>query len=174
MEKKFRAYMRARGLKLGGLMLSDALAAMSDFWNTESELELHPVDGDCLVAYEDVIDHGRGTRLELGFIRILRLPEMAGEASGAAIRLRLRLCYKWDIDVIRDVLPRGTWSIACWAHADLEAFQQSVREKAAFAAMYSKTPSEVNMTLEEARCPSTDFRPTPESRQMWWGVGNVR
>ena len=40
MEKNFRAFMRARGLKLSGLKLPDALDAMSDFWSTETELKL--------------------------------------------------------------------------------------------------------------------------------------
>ena len=174
MEKEFRAFMHSRGLKLASLKLPDALDAMSEFWGTGNEFETLSVDGDALVAYEDVSDYGKGTRLELGFIRLLRLPLGAEEGHiGRAVRLRLRLCYKWDMDVIRDVLPHGTWSLACWAHKDVAAFKQVIREKAAFLAMFEKLPSEVRVTLEDAVYPLVEYRPGIESRQMWWGIRDV-
>lgn len=174
MEKKFRAYMRSRGLKLAGLKLPHALDAMSDFWCTEIETKVHDVDGDALVVYEDVTNHGKGTRLELGMVRLLRFPPESEDVGvGRALRLRLRLCYKWDMDVIRDVLPHGTWSLACWARADVVAFKQAISEMAGVKAMYDKAPSEVNVTFEDAICPLTNVRPSPGSRQMWWGVSDV-
>ncbi|UWE15252.1 hypothetical protein [Herbaspirillum huttiense] len=171
MDKLLRAFIRSRGLKLAGLRLPDALEIMSDFWNKKAEIEVHHEDGDALVAYEDVTDHGRGIRLEIGLIRLLRLPVSDSlHQARRAVRLRLRLCYKWDMDIIRDVLPHGTWSIACWSVDELLRFKQEVQDNAVFQAMCTKVPTEVNITLEDAIYPETNHRPNSDQRQSWWGV----
>jgi hypothetical protein len=42
--------------------------------------------------------------------------------------------------VIKNVLPAGTWSFACWDGIELDAFSQAVFNTSAFSAMREKSP----------------------------------
>jgi hypothetical protein len=113
-EKEFRSFLRARPLKLSSLTLPIAFDAMAEFWTTTRFSNVLTEGGDGIACYQDVTDHGRGTRLEIGFIRLLRLQSDCSLPPSPVHRLRLRICYKWDMDVIKHLLPAGTWSFACW------------------------------------------------------------
>lgn len=169
-EKEFRSFLRARSLKLSALTLPTAFDAMAEFWTTRRFSDIPAEDGDGIACYEDVTDHGRGTRLEIGIVRLLRLPSEGSEAPSQAHRLRLRVCYKWDMDVIKHVLPGGTWSFACWHFQEFESFKQTVHSTAGFSTMRDKKPAEANVSFDTVSPVLSVLKPAGDARQMWWGV----
>lgn len=169
-EKEFRSFLRTSSLKLSSLTLPIAFDAMAEFWATNSFLNVLAEDGDGIACYEDVTDHGRGTRLEIGLVRLLRLHSEGGAAPSLVHRLRLRVCYKWDIDVIKHVLPAGTWSYACWDTKEFESFKHTVLSTAGFSAMRHKTPAEVTVLFDTISAMPSQMKPAVDARQMWWGV----
>ena len=169
-EKEFRSFLHSKSLKLASLTLPQAVDAMVDFWSGNQDFEVLSPNGDGLAAYEDVTDNGRGTRLEIGLVRLLRALPESSEVPFPTHRLRLRLCYKWDIDVIRPVLPAGTWSYACWDAGELDAFKQAIFDTPGFSTMREKKPAEVNVSFETVSSVPHMLTPEPAARQMWWGV----
>lgn len=174
-EKEFRSFLRARSLKLSSLTLPTAFDAMAEFWTISRFSNVLTEDRDGIACYEDVTDHGRGTRLEIGLVRLLRLPCEGSEVEGSEVpspvhRLRLRVCYKWDMDVIKHVLPAGTWSFACWDFQEFESFKQTVLSTAGFSAMRHKRPAEANVSFDVVSAVPSELKPAVDSRQMWWGV----
>lgn len=169
-EKEFRAFLRSRSLKLSALTVPIALDAMEEFWRTSRFSDVLAEHGDGIACYEDVTDHGRGTRLEIGLVGLLRLPSSDSGLPCLAHRLRLRLCYRWDMDVITHVLPAGTWSFACWDFREFESFKRSVRSTAGYAAMQDKKPAEANASFDTVSAVADDLMPAFGTRQMWWGV----
>jgi len=157
-EKNFRTFLHAKSLKLSSLTLPIAFDAMAEFWTTIRFSHVLAEDGDGIACYEDVTDHGPGTRLEIGLVRLLRLPSEDVEASsplhGLGLRswpvhrLRLRICYKWGMDVIKHVLPAGTRSFACWDCQEFESFKQTVLNTAGFSAMAHNKPAEANISFD--------------------------
>lgn len=168
-EKQFRAFLGARSLKLASLTLPQAFDAMAAFWIEVRDFEVLAENGDGIACYQDVTDHGRGTRLEIGFVRILRVaPEDSGLAWPAH-RLKLRVCFKWDRDVISKVLPAGSWSFACWNIGEFESFKRSLVDTAGFSVMREKTVAEANVLLDTIASQPRMLQPEAD-RQMWWGV----
>jgi hypothetical protein len=143
---------------------------MEEFWTTNRFSDVLPENGDGIACYEDVTDHGRGNRLEIGLVRLLRLPSSDSKLPSSVHRLRLRLCYRWDMDVITHVLPAGTWSFACWDFSEFETFKRSVLNTAGFPAMQDKKPAEVNALFDTVSVVQNELKPAAEARQMWWGV----
>lgn len=173
-EKELRTLLRSRSLKLSALVLPDAFEAMMSFYQSCRDFDVLAPEGDGLVAYEDVTNHERGTRLEIGFTRLFRLfPGSEEDSRWPALRLRLRLCYKWDMDVIKLVLPAQTWSMSCWSIDELEPFRESVLRTTGYTVMKDKKPAETNISLEETTYRRNQYRSTPEVKQMWWGVQDV-
>jgi hypothetical protein len=169
-EKEFRSFLRAKSLKLSSLDLPIAFDVMAEFWAATKFSNVLAEDGDGIACYEDVTDHGRGTRLEIGLVRLLRLPSDATLTPSPAHRLRLRICYKWDMDVIKTVLPAGTWSFACWDAREFSAFKQAISETVGFSSMREKKPAEVSVLLDIVTSMPYQLKPEPGARQMWWGV----
>ena len=169
-EKEFRSFLRARSLKLSSMTLPIAFDAMAEFWTANRFCNVLAENGDGIACYEDITDHGRGTRLEIGLVRLLRLPSEGSEALSPVHRLRLRVCYKWDMDVIKHVLPAGTWSFACWDFLEFESFKQTVLNTASFSAMRHKMPAEANVSFDIVSAEPNKLKPPVEARQMWWGV----
>lgn len=169
-EKEFRSFLRARSIKLSSLTLPIAFDAMAEFWTTNRFSNVLAEDGDGIACYEDVTDHGRGTRLEIGLVRLLRFPSDSSLAPSPVHRLRLRICYKWDMDVIKHVLPAGTWSFACWDAGELDAFKRAIFGTAGFSTMREKKPAEVNASFETVTSVPHLLKPELGARQMWWGV----
>lgn len=169
-EKEFRSFLRAKSLKLSSVNLPIAFDVMAEFWTTNRFSNILAEDGDGIACYEDITDHGRGTRLEVGLVRLLRLPSDFILAPSPVLRLRLRVCYKWDMDVVKHVLPAGTWSFVCWDERELNAFKQAIFSTAGFATMREKKPAEVNVSLQTVTSVPQQLRPEPGARQMWWGV----
>lgn len=169
-EKEFRLFLRARSLKLSSLTLPIAFDAMAEFWTSNRYPNVLADDGDGIACYEDVTDHGRGMRLEIGIVRLLRLPSEDREAPSPAHRLRLRVCYKWDMDVIKHVLPAGTWSFVCWDFQKFELFKQTVLSTVGFSAMRHKKPAEANVSFDIVSTVPSELKPVVDARQMWWGV----
>ena len=148
-EKQLRAFLKQRSLVLSTMTLPQAWEVMKGFWFGVKFSGIVEPEGDALAAYEDVTDHGRGTRLELGIVRVLRLhPEAGEELKWPALRLRLRLCYKWDMDVVRDVLPAGTWSYACWHEGQFDSFQDAVLATPGYRTMAGKKPAEARIAMD--------------------------
>lgn len=169
-EKEFRAFLRSRALKLSSMTLPIAFDAMAEFWATATFSDVLANDGDGIACYEDITDHGRGTRLEIGLVRLLRLPSSDCAGPSPVNRLRLRVCYKWDMDVIKHVLPAGTWSFACWNSREFESFKQTVFNTTSFYTMRDKKPAEVNASFDIVSAVPSQLKPSAEARQMWWGV----
>ncbi|QKY03924.1 hypothetical protein G3257_17795 [Janthinobacterium lividum] len=169
-EKEFRSFLRFKCLKLNSLTLPQAFEAMEEFWASHTGFDVLAQAGDGIACYEDVTDHGRGGRLEIGLVRLLRVPPDDSEIPWPTHRLRLRLCYRWDMDVITKVLPAGTWSFACWDAAELNLFKQSVFDTPGFATMVGKKPAEVSVSFDTVSSLPHMLKPEPEARQMWWGV----
>lgn len=169
-EKEFRSFLRARSLKISSLTLPIAFDSMAEFWTTSRFSNVRAEDGDGIACYEDVTDHGRGTRLEIGLVRLLRLTPEAAEVPSPVHRLRLRVCYKWDMDVIKHVLPAGTWSFACWDFQEFNSFKQTVLSTAGFSAMRHKRPVEANVSFDIVSAVPSELKPESDARQMWWGV----
>jgi hypothetical protein len=169
-EQAFRSFLRLKSLKLTALTLPQAFEAMAEFWVSERDFDVLAQNGDGIACYEDVTNHGRGTRLEIGLVRLLRVESDGAQVRWPVHRLRLRLCYKWDMDVIKYVLPAGTWSFACWDPVGLDTFKRSVFDTAGFSAMRDKKPAEVNVSFETISSLPHILKPEPEMRQMWWGV----
>jgi hypothetical protein len=169
-EKEFRSFLRARPLKLSSLTLPIAFDAMAEFWTTTRFSNVLTEGGDGIACYQDVTDHGRGTRLEIGFIRLLRLQSDCSLPPSPVHRLRLRICYKWDMDVIKHLLPAGTWSFACWDTRELDAFKQAIFDTVGFSRMREKKPAEVNTSFDTVTSVLHLPKPEPGAGQMWWGV----
>lgn len=169
-EKEFRSFLRAKSLKLSSLTLPIALDAMAEFWTTTRFSNVLDEDGDGIACYEDVTNHGRGTRIEIGLVRLLRIASDGSSTPLPTHRLRLRLCYKWDMDVIKHVLPAGTWSFACWDATELDAFKQAIFNTAGVSTMREKMPAEVNASFDSVTSVPHVLKPEPGVRQMWWGV----
>jgi hypothetical protein len=74
------------------------------------------------------------------------------------------------MDVIKHVLPAGTWSFACWDAKELNVFKQAIFDTAGFSTMREKKPAEVNALLETVTSVPHQLKPEPGARQMWWGV----
>jgi hypothetical protein len=170
MENEFRTFLRSKTLKLSALTLPTAFDSMAEFWTTATFSGVLADHGDGIACYEDVTDHGRGTRLEIGLVRLLRLRSLDCETRSPVHRLRLRVCYKWDMDVIKHVLPAGTWSFACWDFQEYESFKQTVLDTTGFSTMRDKKPAEVNATFDIVSAVPDKLRPSAQARQMWWGV----
>ncbi|MTV55712.1 hypothetical protein [Pseudoduganella buxea] len=169
-EKESRFFFRSRSLKLSSLTLPIAFDAMEEFWTTSRFSDVLPENGDRIACYEDVTEHGRGTRLEIGLVRLLRPSSSDSKLSSPVNRLRLRLCYRWDMDVIAHVLPAGTWAFACWDFPEFETFKRSVLNTAGFSAMQDKKSAEVNALFDMVSAVQNELKPAAEARQMWWGV----
>jgi hypothetical protein len=169
-EKEFRSYLRSKSLKLASLTLPEAVETMAEFWTSHRDFDVLAQNGDGIAAYEEVSDHGRGTRLEIGLVRLLRASSDSSDVPWPAHRLRLRLCFKWDMDVIKYVLPAGTWAFACWDTRELDAFKRAVFETPAFSTMREKKPAEVTVSFDTVSSVPHMLTPQPESRQLWWGV----
>jgi hypothetical protein len=174
-EKDLRAFLKKQSLSLKSLALPQALELMLNFYREIRDYQVLPHEGDALVVYEDVTDHGKGTRLEIGINRLFLLPPSDQESvRKPALRLRLRLCFKWDMDVIKHVLPTGSWSLQCWSPEESATLLEAVQRNGAYQTMAGKTPSEANIILEETSYLPSALRPEPDVKQMWWGVCNVR
>jgi len=169
-EKAFRSFLRTKSLTLASLTLPQAFDAMTEFWGRHKDFDVLAQDGDGIACYEDISNHGRGTRLEIGIVRLLRVASDRDLPPWPAHRLRLRLCYKWDADVVQHVLPAGTWAFACWETERFDAFRQSVFETRGFCTMRDKKPAEVNVSFDTISSQSHVLTPEVQARQMWWGV----
>ena len=139
-EKAFRSHLRSRAIKLSSLDLPQAFEAMRAYWASGADAGILVPDGDGIAACQEVTDHRRGTRLEIGFDRLLPIAR-----DQVAVRLRLRVCYKWDREVIQHVLPGGMWSFTCWNAAAFDAFRTTVLNTAGYSTMQGKPPAEVNI-----------------------------
>lgn len=171
-EKELRSFLRARCLKFAGMKLPIALDVISEFCNDVRGFDVITSEGDGLAAYSDITDNGRGTRLEIGFTRLLRLrPENEDEYRCPALRLKLRLCFKWDMDVIK--LSEPIWAFDCWSDSELDEFRAAIERTAAYSVQKDKLPSEVNILLEKTSYWRGKYRLEPDVKQMWWGNVNV-
>jgi len=173
-EKDLRSFLRARFLKLPGLTLPTALNVISEFYNDVRDFDVIASEGDGLAAYSDITNHGRGTRLEIGFTRLLRLRSQNDNANNnryPALRLKLRLCFKWDMDVIK--LSEPTWAFDCWCDSGVDKFRAAVERTEAYSVQKDKPPSEVNIVLENSFYRRDKYRLEPDVKQMWWGNVNV-
>jgi hypothetical protein len=173
-EKELRSLLRGRALKLAGMKLPTALDLISDFYKKVRDFDVVDNEGDGLAAYKDTTDHGRGTRIEIGFTRLFRLrPDNENDFRYPALRLRLRHCFKWDMDVIKFVLPEPTWSFDCWSAGELEQFRMAVENTVGYSMLKEKVPSEVNIVLEDASYRREKYKFEPDVKQMWWGNVDV-
>jgi hypothetical protein len=174
-EKDLRSLLKRRKLSLSRITLPEALDAFLAFYRDVRDYEV-VAEGDGVVAYVDVTDYGRGTRYEFGFNRLLRLPQAStslGNHRLPALRLRLRLCFKWDMEVVQDLLPDGTWSGCGWSVEEVDELAAMVRESKRYQVMAAKDPSEATVALEHTTYRPTEIRPPADTRQMWWGVLDV-
>lgn len=173
-EQELRTRLKAQSFKLTGMKLPVAMAVITDFYKEVRDFDVIAEEGDGLAAYKDVTDHGRGTRVEIGLTRLFRFaPKDENDMLWPGARLKLRLCYKWDRDVIRLVMPEPTWSFDCWSLTGLAQFKESVEKTDGYAVLIDKIPSEVHVVLEDAFYRRNAYRAKPEMKQMWWGNVDV-
>ena len=173
-ERELRKLLRAECHPLGSLTLEKALQLASNFYQVVRDFNTEGDEGDGFVVYEDVTNHGRGTRLEVGIVRAFCLPEdMATKGRRSAVRLRLRCCYRFDHAIVSEVLSEPTWSLHCWNPAGLATVLSAVREKAAFKILSARKATAVNISTEHTSYGSGAKNPRHEAKQMWWAVADV-
>jgi hypothetical protein len=171
-DKDLRALLRSQVPTLGELRLREAVICMANFYRDMRDYVTEE-DRDGLVFYEDVTDSGRGTRLEMGMCRLFRLPSDEADLYLPAYRLRLSLHFKCDIDVVRSVLPNGTWSLYCWSTSEVEGLLDAVRRTSGYRTMEDKIASEVKLKLEKTTYKLSALNPSADTKQNWWGVWDV-
>ncbi|MFZ6735822.1 hypothetical protein ACO0LG_28130 [Undibacterium sp. Ji42W] len=173
-EKDLRALIRANKQTLKGMMLPQALDLMSAYYQNARDYDVTPDEGDALVVYDDITNRGRGTRFEVGIARLFCLPtKKSSTGPQPALRLRLRLCYKFDMDVATGILPEDTWSHYCWSPADMASVLEQLSNETAYQVLKDKVPAEVNISLEETTYLPTKKHPASDAQQNWWGVWDV-
>lgn len=155
-------------------MLPQALSLMSAYYQDVRDYDVIPAEGDGLVVYDDITNRGRGTRFEIGIVRLFCLPkDKASTGRRPALRLRLRLCYKFDMDVATGILPEDTWSYHCWSTADVAGVLEKLANETAYQVLRDKMPAEVNISLEETSYLPSRKQPAADAQQNWWGVWDV-
>ena len=173
-ESQFRKLLRAECRPLGSLTLGEALRVASSFYRSVRDFETDGEDGDGFVVYEDVTKQGGGTRLEVGIVRAFCLPDNSpSPGRRSAVRLRLRCCYKFDLEITSEVLSEPTWSLYCWSPANLEALVSAAQEKAAFKKLSSRKAAAVHISTEQTSYFSGGKNPRSDAKQMWWAVADV-
>lgn len=173
-EKDLRSLLRANKQTLKGMMLPQALSLMSAYYQDVSDYDVITTEGDGLVVYDDITNRGRGTRFEIGIVRLFCLPsDKASTELQPALRLRLRLCYKFDMDVATGILPEDTWSHYCWSPAGITTVLEKLGKETAYQVLQGKVPAEVNISLEETTYLPTKKLPAPDAQQNWWGIWDV-
>jgi hypothetical protein len=173
-EQDLRKMVRGHCGALGRATLDQALQMTSDHYRKVRDFETDGDDGDGFVVYEDVTNHGRGTRLEVGMVRVFCLrDDMATSGLRPALRLRLRCCYRFDHAIVSEVLAEPTWSLHCWNPVDLQGVLSSAREKAAFKVLAGRQAAAVSISTESTFYRLAAKNPRPDAKQMWWGVWDV-
>lgn len=172
-EKDLRRFIRSRTPVLSSVILRDAVTYAADFYCSVRDYAVED-NGDGLVFYQDITSPGgRGTRLEIGSCRLFRIPHHETLFRRPAYRLRFSLYYKIDMDVVRSVLPEGVWSFHCWSCDQLGALIDSTKSTRAYKILEQRPASKVTIKLEQTTYSLSTLHPTPEVRQMWWGVWDV-
>jgi hypothetical protein len=173
-EGELRKLLRAECGSLSAVTLENALQLASNFYESVRDFATDGDDGDGFVVYKDVTNHGKGTRLEVGMVRAYCLREdIASTIRRSAMRLRLRCCYRFDHEIVSEVLSEPTWSLYCWNPTDLAAVLSATRAKAAFRVLSTRKPAEVNVSTEQASYLASAKNPRPDAKQMWWTVADV-
>ncbi len=173
-EKDLRALLRLNKQTLKGMMLPQALSLMTAYYQDMRDYDVIDTEGDGLVVYDDITNRGRGTRFEVGIVRLFCLPvDKTGTGPQPALRLRLRLCYKFDMDVATGILPEETWSYHCWSITDVTDMLKKMRNETAYQVLCNKLPAEVNISLEETTYLPSRKNPTANAQQNWWAVWDV-
>ncbi|BBB69079.1 hypothetical protein UNDYM_4826 [Undibacterium sp. YM2] len=170
-EKDLRALLRANKQTLKAMKLPQALNLMSAYYQDVRDYDVIAAEGDGLVVYDDITNRGRGTRFEIGIVRLFCLPsDKASTEPQPALRLRLRLCYKFDMDIATSVLAEDTWSYHCWSVADLARVLDKLADETAYQVLQDKQPAEVNISLEETTYLPSRKQPAADAQQNWWAV----
>ncbi|MFZ6643035.1 hypothetical protein ACO0LL_25165 [Undibacterium sp. TC4M20W] len=173
-EKDLRALLRANKQTLKGMKLPQALNLMSAYYQDVSDYDVIAAEGDGMVVYDDITNRGRGTRFEIGIVRLFCLPsDKASTEPQPALRLRLRLCYKFDMDIATSVLAEDTWSYYCWSVTGLAGMLDKLKGETAYQVLQDKQPAEVNISLEETTYLPSKKYPATDAQQNWWGVWDV-
>ncbi|MFZ6746042.1 hypothetical protein ACO0LC_22685 [Undibacterium sp. JH2W] len=170
-EKELRTLLRANKQTLKTMTLPQALRLMAAFYQDARDYDVVQAEGDGLVVYDDITNRGRGTRFEIGIVRLFCLPHNeAATGPQPALRLRLRLCYKLDMGIVTELMAEDTWSYDCWSVQDMARVLQSVEKGPAYQLLHDRIPAEVNINLEETTYLSAEKHPRPDAQQNWWGV----
>ncbi|MFZ6780697.1 hypothetical protein ACO0LD_28020 [Undibacterium sp. Ji83W] len=173
-DKDLRALLRANKQTLKGMMLPQALSLMSTYYQDVRDYDVIPAEGDGLVVYDDITNRGRGTRFEIGIVRLFCLPsDKASTEPQPALRLRLRLCYKFDMDVATGILPEDTWSYHCWSITGVADMLEKLTHETAYQVLRDKVPAEVNISLEQTTYLPSRKQPAADAQQNWWAVWDV-
>lgn len=171
-EKDLRALLRLHKQTLKSMLLPQALGLMAGYYRDTDYTVASPGD-DALVVYKDITNRGRGTRFEIGIIRLFCLDNAGTGASmepQAALRLRLRLCYKFDMEIITELMSEDFWSYHCWSVQDMPALLTQVMATPAYQLLQGNLPAEVNINLEETTYLPGKKQPGPDPQENWWGV----
>ncbi|PXX36834.1 hypothetical protein [Undibacterium pigrum] len=169
-EKDLRTLLRLNKQTLKGMLLPQALGLMAGYYQ-DTHYDVASPGDDALIVYKDITNRGRGTRFEIGIIRLFCMPDTgAGVEPQAALRLRLRLCYRFDMEIITELMSEDFWSYQCWSVQDLPALLQKVLATPAYQLLQGNLPAEVNINLEETTYLPADKRPGPDPEENWWGV----
>jgi|GEM_PF-1668282 len=171
-EKDLRALLRHNKQTLKGLLLPQALGLMAGYYQ-DTQYAVASPDDDALIVYKDITNRGRGTRFEIGIIRLFCLDNAVAGASTepqAALRLRLRLCYKFDMEIITELMSEDFWSYHCWSVQGMAALLAQVMATPAFQLLQGNVPAEVNINLEETTYLPGEKQPGQDPQENWWGV----
>ena len=169
-EKDLRALLRRNKQTLKGMLMPQALSLMAGYYQ-DAQYAVASPDDDALIVYKDITNRGRGTRFEIGIIRLFCLPDAgAGMEPQAALRLRLRLCYRFDMEIITELMSEDFWSYHCWSVQGMAALLAQVMATPAFQLLQGNVPAEVNINLEETTYLPGEKQPGQDPQENWWGV----
>lgn len=169
-EKDLRALLRLNKQTLKGMLLPQALSLMAGYYQ-DTRYDVASPDDDALIVYKDITNRGRGTRFEIGIVRLFCLADAgAGAEPQAALRLRLRLCYRFDMEIITELMSEDFWSYHCWSAQDLPALLAKVLATPAYQLLQGNLPAEVNINLEETTYLPGEKHPGSDPEENWWGV----
>jgi hypothetical protein len=157
LEKSLRQYLRTAGQHLKDLAAADALRFAAEHWQSTEVEGLKPTQGDGLVAYFELTNKSRGTVLEFGINRILRLPpidEVKFWEWAPAYKLRLSISYKPTLEFFQLKAPKSV--VDCWSKGEALIFVDEVKSLPLFQLVTQLEQRSTSISFVEFESPPSE------------------
>lgn len=157
LEKSLRKFIRSGGRVLKDLSAPDVLQLAVEHWRSTAVDGLRSVQGDGLVAYFELLDRGRGTVVEFGVNRILRMPPL-DEAKfwewAPGHKLCLFFACKPPLEFFQLTAPLAV--VDCWDKSEAQRFIEAVQSLPLFHVVAPLVQHSSGINLSECSGPHGD------------------